>query len=125
MRRTILNQTSTAVIFTILMVVIILSIFRALQPRPSEATENTPEGRGKTVFAQNCSGCHFPDSQEAKVGPGLAGLFEGEKLPVSGRPVSEETVRHQLNDPYENMPRLADDLSEQQIDDVIAYLKTL
>lgn len=125
MRRTTLNQTSTAVVFTILMVVIILSIFRALQPRPSKATENTPEGRGKTVFAQNCSGCHFTDSQETKLGPGMAGLFEHEKLPVSGRPVSEETVRHQLEDPYENMPRLSDDLSEQQIEDVIAYLKTL
>ena len=125
MRRTTLNQTSTAVVFTILMVVIILSIFRALQPQPSEATENTPEGRGKTVFAQNCSGCHFSDSRETKVGPGLAGLFDRETLPVSGRPVSEETVRHQFEDPYKNMPRLADDLSKQQIEDVIAYLKTL
>ncbi|MFW5810590.1 MAG: c-type cytochrome [Thermodesulfobacteriota bacterium] len=125
MRRTNLNQTSTAVVFTILMVVILLSIFRALHPQPTAATEDTPEARGKTVFAQHCSGCHFSDSKESKLGPGLAGLFEREELPVSGRPVSEETVRDQLKDPYENMPRVGDDLSEAQIEDVVAYLKTL
>ncbi|MFP4348696.1 MAG: c-type cytochrome [Desulfococcaceae bacterium] len=125
MRRTNLNQTSTAVVFTILMVVILLSIFRALHPQPTAATEDTPKARGKTVFTQHCSGCHFSDSKESKLGPGLAGLFEREKLPVSGRPVSEETVRDQLKDPYENMPRVGDDLSEAQIEDVVAYLKTL
>ena len=125
MRRTTLNQTSTAVVFTILMSSDWSSDVCSSDLQPSEATENTPEGRGKTVFAQNCSGCHFSDSREAKVGPGLAGLFDRETLPVSGRPVSEETVRHQFEDPYKNMPRLADDLSKQQIEDVIAYLKTL
>ena len=125
MRRTTLNQTSTAVVFTILMVVILLSIFRALQPQPSAATDDTPKARGKTVFIQHCSGCHYNDSRESKIGPGLAGLFEREKLPVSGRPVSEKTVRDQLYDPYENMPRVADDLSEEEVGEVIGYLKTL
>jgi mono/diheme cytochrome c family protein len=125
MRRTSLNQTSTAVVFTIMIVVVILSIFRALQPRPSEATEDTPQGRGQTVFAENCSACHSSDSREDKVGPGFKGLFDREQLPVSGRPVSEETVRHQLNEPFENMPRLGDDLSDQEIKDLIAFLKTL
>ena len=125
MRRTTLNQTSTAVVFTILMVVILLSIFRALQPKPSAATEDTPQARGKTVFSQHCSGCHLSDSKETKVGPGLAGLFEQEELPVSGRPVSEETVREQLYDPYENMPRVGEDLSEEQMEELIYFLKTL
>ncbi|MFW5640884.1 MAG: hypothetical protein ACOC0H_06990 [Thermodesulfobacteriota bacterium] len=30
-----------------------------------------------------------------------------------------------MHDPYENMPRVGDDLSEAQIEDVVAYLKTL
>lgn len=125
MRRTTLNQTSTAVGFTILIVVILLSIFRALHPQPSAATEDTPQARGKAVFTQHCSGCHLADIKETKIGPGLAGLFKQERLPVSGRPVSEESVREQLYDPYENMPRVGEDLSEEQIDKVIAYLKTL
>ncbi len=125
MRRTTLKRTSIAVVSAILTVVVVLSVFRTLEAGPSKAAGDTPESRGLTVFAQNCSQCHYTDSRETKTGPGLEGLFDREKLPVSGLPVSEESVRRQLYQPYENMPRLGDDLSEEQIDDLIAYLKTI
>ncbi len=125
MRRTALNRTSIAVVSAVLTVVVVLSFFRTLQAGPSEAAGDTPESRGQAVFEQSCSKCHHADSRDTKIGPGLEGLFDRENLPVSGSPVSEDSVVHQLYEPYENMPRLGDDLSKEQIGDLIAYMKTI
>lgn len=125
MRKTNLNRTSIVVVSAVLTVVVILSYFRTLQAGPAETAADDSASRGQAVFAQNCSNCHYTDSRETKIGPGLEGLFGRENLPVSGMPLSENSVRNQLYQPYENMPRLGDDLSEEQIDDLIAYLKTL
>jgi mono/diheme cytochrome c family protein len=43
---------------------------------------------------------------------------------VSGRPLSEN-VRKQLIKPYKNMPSFADQLTAEQRNKLIAYLKTL
>lgn len=81
---------------------------------------------GAQVFeSQGCAGCHFTDSRETKIGPGLKGLFKSEKLPASGRPATEENVRAQLISPYKSMPSYKDRLTQQQTDELIAYLKTL
>ena len=79
--------------------------------------------KGKEVFDQ-CSVCHNADSEETKVGPGLKGLFKHAKL-ASGKPVNEANVRAQINDGGNGMPAYADQLSDQEKNDLIAYLKTL
>ena len=79
--------------------------------------------KGKEVFDQ-CSVCHNSDSDETKVGPGLKGLFKMPKL-VNGKPVTEANVRDLINTGGNGMPAYADQLSEQDKNDVIAYLKTL
>ena len=89
----------------------------------AEVTED-PVAEGDMVFQQNCSACHFTDSRETKIGPGLKGLFKDEKLPASGRPVSEENIRKQMDEPFDKMPSFAH-LPPEQVDALIAYLKTL
>ena len=79
--------------------------------------------KGKDVFDQ-CSVCHNADSEETKVGPGLKGIFKHAKL-ANGKPVSEANVREKINDGGNGMPAYSDQLSEQDKNDVIAYLKTL
>jgi cytochrome c len=79
--------------------------------------------KGKDVFDQ-CSVCHNADSTETKVGPGLKGLFKMEKL-VNGKPVTEANVRDFINTGGNGMPAYADQLSDQDKNDIIAYLKTL
>lgn len=32
--------------------------------------------KGKQVFADNCQTCHYAESEEANIGPGLKGLFK-------------------------------------------------
>jgi cytochrome c2 len=79
--------------------------------------------KGKDVFDQ-CSVCHNADSTETKVGPGLKGLFKMDKL-VNGKPVTEANVRDFINTGGNGMPAYADQLSDQDKNDLIAYLKTL
>ena len=80
--------------------------------------------KGSAVFSENCAMCHYTDKKETKVGPGLAGLFSRDELPVSKRPVTEENVRGQLESPYENMPSYAD-MPKEKVEALLAYLKTL
>jgi cytochrome c len=79
--------------------------------------------KGKEVFEQ-CSVCHNSDSEERKMGPGLKGLFKREKL-VNGKPVNEANVRALINAGGNGMPSFMDLLSDDEREDVIAFLKTL
>ena len=79
---------------------------------------------GAMLFQQNCSACHLTDSTATKIGPGLKGVFKGDKFPVSGLPVSEDNFRKQLRKPLGKMPPFGH-LTPQQVAALIAYLKTL
>lgn len=91
---------------------------------PAVATEEGLASEGAVVFNQSCSACHYSDKADYKIGPGLQGLFQLEKLPVSGRPVTEDNIRIQLKTPFKNMPPFPE-LSEKKVDALIAFLKTL
>lgn len=80
--------------------------------------------KGAAVFEQNCSVCHFTDSTQTKIGPGLKEVFKRDKFQVSGLKVSEENFRKQLNTPFSKMPPFGH-LSEEQVEGLTAYLKTI
>jgi len=122
MRKATLNRVSITVGVVLVCGALLLALVRTLLISPGEARAD----EGSELFRnRGCAHCHFTDSKETKVGPGLAGLFQLDKLPMSGREVTEENVRKQLVDPYKNMPSFADRLTEQQIDQIISYLKSL
>ncbi len=79
--------------------------------------------KGKAVF-ENCAACHNADSTDAKVGPGLKGLFKREKL-VNGKSVTDENVRMLIDEGTSSMPAMGDSIKADEKDDLIAYLKTL
>jgi cytochrome c len=95
----------------------------ALAAVPTMAYAAGSADKGKEVFDQ-CSVCHNADSTEIKIGPGLKGLFKHDKL-VNGKPVNEANVRAKIDEGGNGMPSYKDILSNQEKDDVIAYLKTL
>ena len=80
--------------------------------------------KGKEVF-QQCGVCHIPDSEEKKMGPGLKGLFKRDKLTTNGKKPTEANVRTRIDEGGNGMPAYKDILSDQEKDDLIAYLKTL
>jgi len=79
--------------------------------------------KGKVVF-EACAPCHNVDSDARRMGPSLKGLFKKAKL-ENGKKVTEESVRSQINSEGKQMPHYQDILSDQEKDDLIAYLKTL
>ena len=83
-------------------------------------------GKGKDVFDQNCSVCHNSDSTDAKVGPGLKGLFKKAEL-ANKKKVSDANVLDFINkgSSEKGMPGFADLLNDAEKADLIAYLKTL
>ena len=94
-------------------------------PSGSDETDDSAlVAAGADVFSQNCSFCHYTDRTADKVGPGMAGLFAMDRLPVSKWKATEDNIRKQIRTPYGEMPSF-DGLSRQKMDALIAYLKTL
>src|SRR5580700_5455695 len=80
--------------------------------------------KGKAVFEDNCAVCHNADSDEKKMGPGLKGLFKHDKL-KNGKKPTDANVRALINAGGNGMPSYSDMLTDEEKDNVIAYLKSL
>jgi len=95
--------------------------------RSSSPGLNDQQARGKTLFNQNCRLCHEQREVKAKdpnlednIGPNLAGLFG----PPRSRQEAAVKVFIQVGVPNK-MPGFRYGLKPEEIDAVIAYLKTL
>jgi mono/diheme cytochrome c family protein len=111
------------------LVLLILTLIGAI-PLVIAAGQNAAPGdatAGKAVFMKNCNLCHYADKTDSKIGPGLKGLFKAKELPKSHHPVSEATAREQIEkgNPSKGMPPFGKKLSKVDVDNLIAYLKTL
>jgi cytochrome c2 len=125
MRETMLHRTIPVLAAVFVVVAIVFGVLRnSIDTSRKELGKQAMLG-AELFREKGCTQCHLTDSTRTKVGPGLEGLFDSEKLPVSGRQASEENVRKQLRDPYEDMPSFADRLTEKQEDRIISYLKAL
>jgi mono/diheme cytochrome c family protein len=94
-------------------------------PKAKTLSELTPaEAQGHQIFQQNCSVCHHADSTQLLKGPGLQGLFQKPYLP-SGAPANDERVRFTILHGRNIMPPFANVLSDQQLNDLLAYLHTI
>ena len=90
--------------------------------KDKKAKAGDPE-KGKEVF-QQCSVCHNADSEEKKMGPGLKGIFKKDKM-NNGKKPTEANIRSRIDEGGSGMPAYKDMLSDQEKDDLVAYLKTL
>jgi cytochrome c len=103
--------------------VALLAALAAVTGLAARAADKGDAAKGKEVFEQ-CAVCHNADSDEKKMGPGLKGLFKKDKL-TNGKKPTEANIRAQIDDGGNGMPAYKDMLSDQDKDDLIAYLKTL
>ncbi|HVC21363.1 MAG TPA: cytochrome c [Vicinamibacterales bacterium] len=88
------------------------------------------EKAGKQVFQANCTLCHVADSTDLKIGPGLKGILKNKLLPDGETPATVDNVRKVIEKGIPDatpmaMPALGSKLSKTEIDNLIAYLKTL
>jgi cytochrome c2 len=101
----------------------VLAICAAMTAIPRLLPAAGDAAKGKAIFEQ-CGVCHNADSEEKKMGPGLKGLFKRDKM-TNGKKATDATVRAKIDEGGNGMPAYKDMLSDQEKDDVIAYLKTL
>lgn len=94
-------------------------------PKKAAASKAGSATKGKEVFDQKCGICHNADSDQKKVGPGLKGLFKRGTFTVNNSKVTEEHLKTWIENGDTLMPGFKEVLDEQQIRDVIAYVKTL
>jgi mono/diheme cytochrome c family protein len=89
----------------------------ASQPLP--VSQNEASTNGERLFSQSCASCHNAHSSKALVGPGMKGFYTTHRP----RP-SDSAVRTIISKGIGTMPGFSA-LRNAQIDDLIAYLKTL
>ncbi len=82
-------------------------------------------GRGKTVFQQKCSICHYDNTDQKKIGPGLKGLNKRGTFTVNGSKITDDSLKAWIENGDQLMPPFKDQLEPSQLKDVIAYVKTL
>lgn len=98
-------------------------------PSPKKKSSHGAAGgsavRGKEVFEKKCSICHFADSDQKKIGPGLKGISKRGTFTVNGNKVTTESLRTWIENGDSLMPGMKESLEPAQIKDVVAYVKTL
>lgn len=108
-------------------VILGLSILFALMVAmlPSASALSLPAAGGAQLFSENCASCHSATTTTKKIGPGLKGLFKAKTLPASGKPATVANVTARIKNGGGGMPAFGSNLSAQEINEIIAYLKTL
>ena len=81
--------------------------------------------RGKSLFQQKCSICHYDTSDQKKIGPGLKGLAKRGTFSVNGNKITDDNLKNWIENGDQLMPPFKDVLEAAQIKDVIVYVKTL
>lgn len=94
-------------------------------PPSKPASEFTPqEASGSAIFVKQCARCHSANTQHNLHGPGMQGLYKLPYMP-SGAPSNDDRVSSVILHGRGMMPGFANQLDDQQLADLIAYLHTL
>jgi len=91
----------------------------------AELVLNPQQAAGRKIYDQYCDRCHEPYSTRGKKGPGLKGIFQNKYLPISGLPANDERVSDIIRLGRKEMPGYSQTLSQQNLDDLLAYMHTL
>ncbi len=85
---------------------------------------NPQQARGRRVFDAKCARCHDPYTSSAQKGPSLKNLYKHPYLP-SGLPANDQRVTDSIVMGRKMMPAFNDAFTQEQLEDLLAYLKTL
>ena len=97
------------------------------EPAPKSDAElglNAQQSNGRRVFERDCAACHSAYSSSGSKGPSLQHLFRKQFLP-SGLPANDRFVEQTIVGGRNMMPPMGEAISQQELDDLMAYLHTL
>ena len=118
------HRFSAFIAFTLLSAAAAFTAFGCRSLPPSKpASEWTPqEARGAAVYQAHCARCHRPNDTRSLHGPGLQAITKVSAMP-SGAPPTDERLTAVIERGRGMMP--ATSLTDDQLQDLLAYLKTL
>ena len=86
----------------------------------------TPQqAAGRRIYDEYCDRCHAPYSTRGRQGPGLKDVFKRQYLPMSGFPANDARVGEIIRIGRNKMEGYGNVLTQQQIQDLLAYMHTL
>ncbi len=96
------------------------------EPRKTDAELglNPQQAQGRRIYETRCSDCHFAYSKRNLRGPSLSGLFKKQFM-TNGMPANDDRVGDIILLGRAKMPAFRNKLTQQQFDDLLAYLHTL
>lgn len=83
------------------------------------------QASGRHIYDQYCDRCHAPYSSKKRQGPSLKGVFKRQDLPVSGMPANDDRAKDVIRIGRNKMDGFGNVLTDEQINDLVAYLHTL
>jgi mono/diheme cytochrome c family protein len=86
---------------------------------------NAQQVAGRKIYDAECDRCHEPYSSRGKKGPSLKGIFQHKYLSLSGLPANDDRVSDIVRLGRSEMPAYSQKLTQQDIQDLLAYLHTL
>jgi mono/diheme cytochrome c family protein len=94
-------------------------------PPSKPLSQLTPqEIQGHDIYTQDCASCHYANKTGDLHGPSLFAMYRKKYLP-SGLPANDRSVSTVIVNGRNMMPGFGNQLSQQQMQDLLAYLHTL
>jgi mono/diheme cytochrome c family protein len=96
------------------------------EPRKTDAELglNPQQAAGRRVYDARCAECHYAYSKHNLRGPSLNGLFKKQFM-TNGIPANDDRVTDIILMGRAKMPAFQNNLTQQQLGDLMAYLHTL
>lgn len=106
--------------------VVILSACEVERRRSdAELGLNPQQASGRHLYDQYCDRCHAAYSSRGRKGPSLKGVFNRQYLSASGMPANDDRVRDIIMLGRNKMDGFGNILTQEQVNDLLAYLHTL
>ncbi len=86
---------------------------------------NPQQAAGRKLYDNYCDRCHEPYSSRGKKGPPMKGVFKQPYLSISGLPANDERVGEIVKYGRSKMEGFGQVMNDQQIKDLLAYMRTL
>ena len=96
----------------------------SLSPSKPVSQLTPKESQGRALYEQDCASCHYANKTGDLHGPSLFGMYRRKYLP-SGAPANDQRVTPVIERGRNMMPGFGNQLDEQQLQALLAYLHTL
>jgi cytochrome c553 len=96
-----------------------------LRKSDAELGLSPQQSAGRRIYDQYCDRCHEGYSSRDKNGPSLEALFKKPYMRASGLPANDVRTTEIILSGRGKMRGFGDVLSQQQVNDLLAYLHTL